>query len=551
MTKALHVLHIEDSNDDSIILTRMLRQSGYDLTLTRVDTAASLEAALHERTWDVVIADWNVPSIHTLSVMQQLKQTNKDLPFIIVSGSIGEEAAVEAMLAGANDYVMKNKLARLVPAIERELRESAVRRRKQAVEKSLIEFEQRLELALEGGSIGIWDLCVPTGAVLYDTHWAQMLGYDVHELDPHVRTWHALLHPEDSSHALSLWDAHLQGRTPMYEAEFRLLSKEGEYRWILSRGKVVERDATGSALRAIGMHMDITKRKHTEEALAERSKALMCSNAELEQFVYVASHDLKEPLRMVSHFSGLLQRSFKGRLDSTADKYIEYAVEGATRMHALLEDLEKFSGIGSKRHPFKPQDCNAILATACSSLKLAIDESGSIIKHDTLPTVTIDGLQFVQVFQNLIGNAIKYRSTAQPEIHVSASRQDHEWIISIRDNGIGFDQAFSDRIFVIFQRLHSREEYPGTGMGLAICKKIVERHGGKIWCESKLGHGSIFFFSIPDYHDVRPSSQALSHQKTVSLDHCQYPSGVFEHSDQEHPFKPDANKCSGTIHEKK
>lgn len=257
MTKALHVLHIEDSNDDSIILARMLRQSGYDLTLTRVDTAASLETALHERTWDVVIADWNVPSVHTLSVMQQLKQTDNDLPFIIVSGSIGEEAAVEAMLAGANDYVMKSKLARLVPALERELRETAARRRKHAVEQSLIEFEQRLELALEGGGIGIWDLCVPTGAVLYDTHWAQMLGYDVHELAPHIQTWHTLLHPEDRLHAVSLWDAHLQGRTPVYEAEFRLLAKGGEYRWILSRGKVVERNATGTPRRAIGMHMDI------------------------------------------------------------------------------------------------------------------------------------------------------------------------------------------------------------------------------------------------------------------------------------------------------
>ena len=237
----------------------------------------------------------------------------------------------------------------------------------------------------------------------------------------------------------------------------------------------------------------------------------MCTNAELEQFVYVASHDLKEPLRTVSHFCGLLQRSFKGRLDSTEDKYIQYAVEGAARMHALLEDLEKFSGIGARRNPFKPQDCNAILAKACSNLKLSIDESGSIIEHDTLPTITGDGLQLVQVFQNLIGNAIKYRSTAHPEIHVGASRQDQGWIISIRDNGIGFDQSFSEKIFIIFQRLHSREEYPGTGMGLAICKKIVKRHGGKIWCESKVGHGSTFFFTIPECHEVGPSSQAITH----------------------------------------
>ncbi|MGC4097311.1 MAG: ATP-binding protein [Nitrospira sp.] len=550
MTKALHVLHIEDSDDDSIIMARMLRQSGYDLTLTRVDTAASLEAALHERVWDVVIADWNVPSVHPLSVMQQLKQTDKDLPFIIVSGSIGEEAAVEAMLAGANDYVMKNKLARLVPAIERELRETAARRRKYAVEQSLIEFEQRLELALDGGSIGIWDLCVPTGAVLYDAHWARMLGYDVQELAPHVRTWHTLLHPEDKPHALNLWDGHVQGQTPMYEAEFRLLAKGGEYRWILSRGKVVERDATGSARRAIGMHMDITKRKHTEEALAVRSKALMRSNAELEQFVYVASHDLKEPLRMVSNFCGLLQRRYKGQLDSTADEYIDYAVEGAARMHALLEDLVKFSRVGTRGNPFKPHDCNAILATACSNLKIAIDESGSVIEHDPLPTVTGDGLQLVQVFQNLIGNAIKYRSPAHPEIHVGASRQDQGWVISIRDNGIGFDQAFSERIFVIFQRLHSRLEYPGTGMGLAICKKIVERHGGKIWCESKLGHGSTFFFSIPDGHDVGPSSQGVTDQEAVSKDGQQDPSSVHNHSDQEHLDKSDAGKCSETTREK-
>jgi len=234
----------------------------------------------------------------------------------------------------------------------------------------------------------------------------------------------------------------------------------------------------------------------TEQQLAHHAEELARSNAELEQFAYVASHDLQEPLRMVASFTQLLGKRYKGRLDADADEFIGYAVDGATRMQQLINDLLAYSRVGTRGKEFAPTSGEVVLDRALQNLTLAIEDSGAVVTHDPLPTVLGDEGQLVQLFQNLIGNAVKFRGTEAPHVHVSAEVRAGEAVFSVRDNGIGIDPQFADRIFLIFERLHQQEQYPGTGIGLAICKKIVQRHGGRIEVESQPGRGTTFRFTM-------------------------------------------------------
>ena len=242
---------------------------------------------------------------------------------------------------------------------------------------------------------------------------------------------------------------------------------------------------------------DITESRRLAEDLARHAEKLARSNAELERFAYVASHDLQEPLRMVASFTQLLSKKYSGKLDETADRYIEFAVDGAKRMQQLIVDLLAFSRVNSKELDLRQTNCEAVVQTALQNLSAAMEESGAAIERDPLPVLTADAGQLGQLFQNLIGNAIKFRGQAPLRIHIAAADRGPDWLFSIQDNGIGIDPRYSDRIFQIFQRLHTRAEYPGTGIGLAVCQKVVERHGGKIWVESEPGAGSTFRFTIP------------------------------------------------------
>jgi PAS domain S-box-containing protein len=244
--------------------------------------------------------------------------------------------------------------------------------------------------------------------------------------------------------------------------------------------------------------VDITERRRAEEILRQRSEALARSNEDLEQFAYVASHDLQEPLRAVAGPLQLLQRRYQGQLDSRAEEFIKHAVDGATRMQSIIDDLLDYSRVGRLEESFDSVDCEQVLNRTLKNLSIAIQESGAEISNDALPTVRGVGTQLGLLFQNLIGNAIKFRSKDRPlHVHIGVQSQGHAWLFHVVDNGIGIDREYFDRIFLIFQRLHTRREYPGTGIGLAMCKRIVERHGGSIGLESEPGKGTTFFFTLP------------------------------------------------------
>ena len=244
---------------------------------------------------------------------------------------------------------------------------------------------------------------------------------------------------------------------------------------------------------------DITERKESDEHLAKTVEELKRSNDDLQQFAYVSSHDLQEPLRMVSSYTQLLAKRYKGRLDSDADEFIAFAVDGCNRMQGLIQDLLAYSRAGTIEKKLREVPSENALQKALINLRAAIKQSGAVVTHDTLPAITTDETQFTQIFQNLVGNAIKYRRAEDPRVHVSAARNDgNEWTFSVRDNGLGIDPQYFERIFVLFQRLHGRDEFEGTGIGLAVCKRIVERLRGRIWVESQLEKGSTFYFTLPD-----------------------------------------------------
>jgi PAS domain S-box-containing protein len=360
--------------------------------------------------------------------------------------------------------------------------------------------EERLRLSLQAANQGLYDLNVQTGDAIVNEEYALMLGYDPTDFHETNSFWIERLHPDDRERTAMAYQDYINGKLPAYEVEFRQRTRSGEWKWILSLGKILKLDEQGNPLRMLGTHTDITARKQMEEDLRR-------SISELEQFAYVASHDLQEPLRAVAGMVELLSQRYKGKLDERADTYITHAVEASQRMQKLINDLLEYSRITRFGKSLEPTNLESVLQAALKNLYVAIEESHAQITYDPLPTVMADPSQLTQVLQNLIGNAIKFRSEHTPQIHVSAEKTGNAWQISVRDNGIGIDPQYFERIFLLFQRLHTRRTYSGTGIGLSLCKKIIERHGGTINVDSTPNKGSTFHFTLPEMrHDAKTTS---------------------------------------------
>jgi PAS domain S-box-containing protein len=352
-------------------------------------------------------------------------------------------------------------------------------------------YRQTFELATTG--IAHVDL---TGRFMkVNRRLCEILGYSEKELIG--RSVKEISHPEDRSLTDSQRMRVRSGEKPSVRFEKRYIRQNGTIVWV-DLSVALACDASGVPQYEIALFDDITERKKAEAALRGAHEELKRSNAELEQFAYVASHDLQEPLRMVSSYTQLLMRRYGDKLDGDAKEFTAFIVDGATRMKQLIEDLLAYSRVGTRDRNFKPADAESSLKRALTNLRAALQDSGATVTQDKLPTIPCDEVQLAQLFQNLIGNALKFRQPdAAPAVHVGAAEHGEEWEFTVRDNGIGIEPQYFERIFMVFQRLHNKGEYPGTGIGLAIVKKVVERHGGRIWVQSQPGAGTTFHFTMP------------------------------------------------------
>lgn len=483
MGTPLRVLIAEDSEDDAALLMRELRRSGYDLASKRVDTPLDMADALSKQEWDIVFADNSMPHFSATAALQLLKESGLDLPFIIVSGTITDEKAVSAMKSGAHDYIIKGNLARLVPAVERELREALVRQTNRQADELLKESEEKYRTLIENIPDVVWRADREGRILFVSPNVTLLCGFTPEEIYAEGSDfWFLRIHPEETGPFKEVYRGIFEDGKP-FSIDCRIQKKGGGWIWISNRA--VRVFAREGKIYVDGVFTDITRRKRLEQSLAD--------------FAFIVSHDLQEPLRKIMMFGERLIRESQPLLDNQGKDFLDRIIKASSRMSELLENLLKYSRVTGTWLSSEPVDLDRLIRDISVDFDWKISETGARLEIGRLPAVKGDKFQLKELFRNLVDNALKFsKKGTPPRVTVEGkTRADGFAEILVRDNGIGFDEKYLDRVFQPFQRLDDRSEYPGTGMGLTICRKIAEHHGGTITAQSEQGKGATFVVILP------------------------------------------------------
>jgi PAS domain S-box-containing protein len=549
MTQSLRLLLIEDVEDDALLLVRELRKGGIDPDYTRVETAEELEAALAGGRWDAVFSDYNLPAFTGLDALRIVRERGMDLPFILVSGVMGEETAVEALQAGAHDYLMKGRYARLVPALERALRDVALHRERrqtaeeltrhrehleelvqqrteeleaaneelqaqseelissmeelQRVEQELRESEEQLRLMVEGVQDYAIFMLDPQGRVLTWNEGAERIkGYRAEEIiGKDISCFYCREDRERGAPERALKTAEAEGR---YEEEGWRVRRDGSRFWA-SVLITALRDGKGSLRGFSKVTRDITERKRTDEErerlntdLAAHAVELEAANVELEAFNYTVSHDLRGPLTVVGGYCSVLTELCTEHLDEECKGYLEEIANGALKMNSLIDTLLQFSRLAHAELKRKAVDLGELAREIIGGLRMTEPQRAATVTIAQGMHANGDLELLRQALENLLGNAWKYTANKETaRIEFGATTIAGETVFFVRDNGEGLDMAHAEKLFTPFQRLPGAVEFKGHGIGLATTRRIIQRHGGRVWAEGKPGEAATFYFTLP------------------------------------------------------
>ncbi len=518
-TEILNILSLEDNVRDFELIREQLIEAGFSFDITRVDTESSFVNSLRTCKYDIILADFKLPGFDAFGALSMCNEISPEIPFICVSGSIGEEKAIELIKMGAVDYVFKDKPKRLPLAIRRALEEAREKLLINQSEEKLRDSERNYRILADSGQALIWTAGTDKLCNYFNRVWLAFTG---RALDQELGNgWTESVHPGDLQHCMEIY-LNAFDRRKTFSMEYRLKRYDGEYRWFIDDG-CPRYDSKGEFIGYIGHCLDITERKKAEaeikilnesleQRIQERTAQLLAANKEMEAFSYTVSHDLRAPLRGIHGFTQILMEDYAKYLDEEGRRICTVIKDNSLKMGHLIEDLLSFSRLN--RIELQPSETN--MKDVLSSVFLELTDETSR-KRITLNIGKIchapaDPVMIRQVWSNLLSNAIKYSSKKEKAIiSVSSFQENGKCIFCIKDNGAGFDMQYSSKLFGVFQRLHNEQEYEGTGVGLAIVQRIVQRHGGEVWAEGEVGEGAAFYFSLPiwDVESGRLSSFAI------------------------------------------
>jgi PAS domain S-box-containing protein len=490
MSSLPRILLVDDHESDRELAAVVLAGEFNRIDIEQVGSATEFSAALSAGLFGLVITEAELEWSDSLEVVELIRDLRPDCPIILFTAATGTELWNDALRLQVDGYVGKSSggFVELPAAV----RAALFRARRRALATAKDAPYRRL---VEG---------LPVGVVISTT------SGEILEANPAFAAMLGLASPEDLTRRsfteffaqptmASSWRSQLEASRTVGNLDVQLRRSDRTRIWVRVSSWVVEHGPT--RVRQIQSIVEETEEFHTAQAeLARRSQALARSNAELEQFAYVVSHDLQQPLGVISSYLELLEGELGDALDGAAKDYLGRAARGAERMQEMVDAVLGYARVDTRGRDFAPVDLNHIIDEVVDEFAESIAASGATVTHDDLPTVMADGAQLHQLLRNLVHNALKFVGKGAPRIHVSSTADDDHWEVSVTDNGIGIEPEAAERIFIMFQRLHTQEEYPGTGIGLAICKRIVERHGGRIWVDSQPHRGSTFTFSLPRVH---------------------------------------------------